>query len=135
MAHREPGSGRGDHRARRCHHAAALDIGAWRQRLDDADMAGAVRLGGSERDDGVGARREWRPGHDAHHRARWQRLIAGIAGLPAVQREALIAALTSIADAVAFRPGPPPMFLEERRRRRGAQGRATRRRPVRTRRT
>ena len=64
-----------------------------------------------------------------------ERLIAGIAGLPAGQREALIAALTSIADAVAFRPGPPPMFLEERRRRRGAQGRATRRRPVRTRRT
>lgn len=62
-----------------------------------------------------------------------ERLIAGIAALPADQREALVAALASIADTVAARPGPPPMFLEEKRRRRAA--RAKPRRAVQTRRT
>jgi DNA-binding MarR family transcriptional regulator len=63
-----------------------------------------------------------------------ERLIAGIAALPAGQREALVGALTSIAETMSARPGPPPMFLEEKRRRHTPRARPKRARGLRTRR-
>jgi MarR family transcriptional regulator, lower aerobic nicotinate degradation pathway regulator len=63
------------------------------------------------------------------------RLIAGIAALSAAERQALVHALTSIADTLCTRGGPPPMIFEERKRlRRATPARAPRGRSVRARR-
>ena len=44
-----------------------------------------------------------------------ERLIAGIATLPAAERRALVAALGTIADTLSVRDGAPPMLFEETR--------------------
>jgi MarR family transcriptional regulator, lower aerobic nicotinate degradation pathway regulator len=63
------------------------------------------------------------------------RLIAGIATLSAADRQTLVSALTSIADTVSKRGGPPPMIFEERKRPRTAtRARAPRGRSARARR-
>lgn len=53
------------------------------------------------------------------------RLVAGIAALPVLQRRMLTQALGSIAETVAAGQGAPPMLFEERRKK-APEGRATR---------
>lgn len=63
-----------------------------------------------------------------------ERLIAGIAALPAAHRRILVDALTDVAQTVTRLGGPPPMLFEETRARRAGRRQARRGRSVPTRR-